>query len=89
MKFPIGVKNCLRPKMTNYAGRTWDFCTVILPNGETIHGHLDTTWSQYFYFEVDGKWRNAEIYQFEKGGQGLALVMDLTKGPFDPRSVRR
>jgi hypothetical protein len=89
LTFPTGVRRCQRPKMRNHRGRTWDVCDVILPDGAKITGHLDTSWSSYFYFEVDGVWRNAEIFQFEKGGQGCALVMDLTKGPFDPKSVRR
>gem|GEM_PF-5563298 len=75
--------------MRNHRGRTWDTCRVILPDGREIKGHLDTTWSSYFYFEVDGVWRNAEIFQFEKDGSRFDLIFDLTRPAFDPMSVRR
>jgi hypothetical protein len=81
MKYPKGIRAAKRPTMRNHRGRTWDVCDVILPGGKKITGHLDTTWSLYFYFEVEGIWRRGEIAHFERGTQGMALVMDLTKEP--------
>lgn len=76
MKFPKGVRAVKRPTMRNHRGRTWDVCEVILPDGSTIQGHLDTSWSLYFYFQVDGVWRRGEIGRHELGHR-FALVMDL------------
>jgi len=52
----LGVLKTKRPKFRNHRGRTWDNCYVILPDGEKIEGHLDTTWGIYAYFEKDGQW---------------------------------
>ncbi len=79
MKFPKDVRAAKRPSRRNHAGRTWDTCTVVLPDGREIEGHLDTTWSLYFYFELDGAWKRGDIGLHERGG---ALTMDL-RGSFD------
>lgn len=50
---PAGVHRCRMPKQRDHRGRTWDQCDVILLDGTTITGRLDTTWGEYFYFVVE------------------------------------
>ena len=54
--FPVGIRKCKRPKMADHRGRTWDVCTVILPDGLEINGYYDTTWGERFYFQYAGSW---------------------------------
>lgn len=76
-KFPKGViKVTGRPTLRNHAGRTWDSCDVILPNGREILGHQETTWSSYFYFEFERRWYRAPWAQFEVP-RTRALIYDL------------
>lgn len=55
------VYNTSAPKMTNHAGRTWDHAYVTLPNGEKVKAHFDTTWGEFFYFQMDGKWYRGSV----------------------------
>ncbi len=82
MKFPKGITKSPRPKMSNHAGRTWDQCCVILPDGKEITGWLDTTWGTRFHFEIEGLWRSGKIYHFEQTGPSTNLYIytaDLRK----------
>lgn len=79
MKYPKGVRTCPRPKMTNHRGRTWDYCSVTLPDGSKARGHLDTTWGFNVYFEgPDGKWRSAPTTW--DVGHGFNMHIDLREG---------
>lgn len=61
MKFPMGILRCRRPKMRDYAGRTWDQCRVTLPDGTITEGYLDTSWGHWFYFQHGGQWFKGRI----------------------------
>lgn len=73
---PTGIHKCRKPKMRDYAGRTWDQCEVLLPDGSKAVGHLDTTWGTRFYFEHDGAWRCGNIDKFD-AHEMYAFVADL------------
>lgn len=61
MKFPKGVTRCKPPKRSNHAGRVWDVAPLTLPDGREIQAHLDLSWGENFYFEIEGVWRKAPI----------------------------
>lgn len=46
---------CIRPKMNEHSGRTWDQGIIII-DGEEKTVYLDTTWGFYFYFVENGQW---------------------------------
>jgi hypothetical protein len=68
--------------MTNHRGRTWDQCTVIMPDGSLETGFLDTTWGFYFYFEcADGRWRKGDIHKFDSMKSMNNITPDLRENP--------
>jgi hypothetical protein len=82
VKYPRGITACAQPRMTNHRGRTWDECTVTLPDGSTTKGYYDTTWGFFFYFKGDdGKWRKGDIGAFDTGKSSYIITPDLRHRP--------
>lgn len=73
-KYPQGIWNAERPKMNNRGGKTWDQLDVILPNGNKIKAHFDSTWGNYFYFQ------DPESGRWYRGG----WEWDTGKSPYTP-----
>lgn len=63
------VRNTNEPRMRNHhGGATWDNVTVILLTGESVRGHVDTTWGAYIYFEVNKKWYKIPVTKWNGRG---------------------
>ena len=75
--YGTGAGKCKRPSFKDINGRTWDYCDIILPNGETIQGHLDTTWGEYAYFMYDNQYRKIRMNDYEIMTEGYTNVFDL------------
>jgi len=51
--------NTKKPKFSSHRGKTWDFMECKVDNIKTKF-HIDTTWSNYCYFEFKGVWYKIE-----------------------------
>ena len=72
--FPPGIRKTARPKMSNYRGRTWDSCYVVLIDGAETEGWLDTTWGERFYFTHENQWWFGPIAGFQDMGRSACGV---------------
>jgi hypothetical protein len=77
------IHKCKKPTMNNHRGRTWDFCSVILSDTNTITGHIDTSWSFNFYFQIEGTWYRASTLEYENTSNDYSLTYDISKALLD------
>ena len=88
------VRACKPPAMRNSTRYTWDKMTVILMDGATVRGVVETSWGCNFYFEYERKWYRVPLFNqynekpwphHEAPGASHAFVADLRKLADAPR----
>jgi len=55
------IRSTRKPKMSDHKGATWDYIHIVLKDGKRIKGYLDTTWGNYVYFPLNGKWKKVGV----------------------------
>lgn len=59
-KVEVSAPKCKRPKIRDYAGRTWSRLNKKI-DGVEVEFYLDTTWGHYMYFIHADTWRKIPV----------------------------
>lgn len=73
----IRADKARKPKMQNVHGKTWEKFPITV-DGKKVDAHLDTSFGQYFFFELKKQWYACRLIQWAGDGT-TSLEIDPTK----------